>query len=112
MRYATFLFALLWFPVVLWAAEPSTDAAALRVQLMETTKVIAVMGIKGPASAFKDDGDPDTLQVVFLSRKSDGPSRVTPDGEVIFLNHASEDLQSTLFGQAFDLRVARRLSGS
>lgn len=112
MRTAIFMFALLLLTSVLRAAEPPTDPAALKVHLMETTKIVAVMGINGSSTDFKDDGDPDTLQIVFLSKKSDGPSRVSPDGEVIFLYKASDELQSKLIGQAFDLRVARRLGGS
>jgi hypothetical protein len=79
---------------------------------MEITKAVAIMGIKGSSADFKDDGDPDTSQIVLLSRKSNGPSRVSPDGEVIFLYKASDEVQSGLIGQAFDLRVARRLGGS
>ena len=112
MRPTTFLLALLLPIFALQAAEPPTDPAALRAHLMETTKVVAVMDIGGPSTDFKDDGDPDSLQIVFLSKKSDGPSRISPDGEVIFLYKADDDLQSKLIGQAFDLRVARRLIAS
>ena len=112
MRLAIFLFVLLLPISVLRAAEPPADSAAIKAHLMEVTKVVAVMGIEGPSTDFKDDGDPDTLQIVFLSKKSDGPSRVSPDGEVIFLYKASNELQSQLIGKAFDLRVARRLGGS
>lgn len=112
MRPTTFLFALLLPASILRAAGPSTDAAALKAHLMETTKVVAVTGVEGSSATFKDDGDPDTLQIVFLSKKSDGPSRVSADGEVIFLYDASDELQSRLISRAFDLRVARRLGGS
>lgn len=112
MRPAIFLFGLLLPTSVLWAAEAPTDPAALKVHIMEMTRIVAVMGIEGPSADFKDDADPDTLQIVFLSKKSDGPSRVSPDGEVVFLYKASDKLQSKLIGQAFDLRVARRLGGS
>ncbi|MDH5833507.1 hypothetical protein [Luteimonas kalidii] len=76
---------------------------------METTRVVALMGIEGSSVDFKDDGDPETLEIVFLDRRSDGPSRVSPDGEVIFLYKPSDKVQSALIGEAFDLRVARRL---
>ena len=112
MRLTMLFFALSALSSVLFASEPPTDPAALKVHLMETTKVIAVMGLDGPSTDFKDDGDPDTLQIVFLDKKSDGPSRVSPDGEVIFLYKASDKVQSKLIDQAFDLRVARKLSGS
>lgn len=112
MRLGTFLFALLLPTFMLQAAESPTDPAALKAHLMEMTKVVAVMGIEGSSTDFKDDGDPDTLQIVFLSKKSNGPSRVSPDGEVIFLYNASDEVQSKLIGQAFDMRVARRLKAS
>ncbi len=112
MRIATVVVAFLIPASALLAAEPPMDPAALKVHLMEITKVVAVMGMDGPSNDFKDDGDPDTLQIVFLDKKSDGPSRVSPDGEVIFLYKASDKEQSKLIDQAFDLRVARRLSGS
>ena len=112
MRLPMVLLALTVPTSALIADEPPTDPAALKVHLMETTNVVAVMGLDGPSTEFKDDGDPDTLQIVFLDKKSDGPSRVSPDGEVIFLYKASDKVQSKLIDQAFDLRVARRLSGS
>jgi len=96
----------------LMAEDLPTDPAALKVHIMETTEVVAVMGLDGTSTDFKDDGDPDTLQIVFLDKKSDGPSRVSSDGEVIFLYKASDKVQSKLIEQAFDLRVSRRLSGS
>jgi hypothetical protein len=111
MRSTILLLSLLLPISVLRAAEP-TDTAALKVHLMEITKVVAVMGIEGPSADFKDDGDPGTLQIVFLSKESDGPSRVSADGEVIFLYKASDKLQSDLIGQAFDLRASRRSGGS
>jgi hypothetical protein len=95
----------------LLAAEPTQDPAAVRAKLMEETKLIAQMGIEGASADFKDDGDPNTLQIVFLDKRRDGPSRVSPDGEVVFLYKASKDLQSELIGKAFDLRVARAMAG-
>lgn len=78
---------------------------------METTRLVAVMDVDGPAASFEDDGDPDTLEVVFLSRRSDGPSRVSPDGQVVFLYRASPRLHSELIDQAFDRRAAREAAG-
>ena len=52
---------------------------------METSKVVAVVDIEDPSAAFRDDGDSDSLQIVFLSKNSGCPSRVSPDGEIIFL---------------------------
>src|SRR5579871_1357168 len=95
------------------AAEPDPKALAdMIVKLMEETKVVAVMSIDGPASGYKSDGDPNTLEIVFLTKKSDGPSRVSDDGEVIFLYKASDKEQSALIGKAFDIRARRRLAGN
>jgi hypothetical protein len=112
MRLTFLLLTLLILPFSLRAADPQTDRATLRAKLMEETKLVAVMGIERPSTSFKDDGDPNTLEVVFLSKRSDGPSRVSPDGEVIFLYEPTEDLQSELIGKALDLRVARKIGGS
>jgi len=84
----------------------------MKAKIMEETKIIAVMDVEGPSTSFKDDGDTNTLEVVFLSKRSDGPSRVSPDGEVVFLYKASDELQSELIGKAFDLRAARVMGGS
>lgn len=112
MRLAMLFLALSVPTPGLLASDLPTDPAAMKVHLMETTTVVAVMGLDGSSTEFKDDGDPDTLQIVFLDKKSDGPSRVSADGEVIFLYKASDKVQSKLIDQAFDLRVTRRLSGS
>jgi hypothetical protein len=100
-------------PVLLAAAEPDPQALHdMVVKLMRETKVIAVTSLSVPASEYKSDGDPNTLEIVFLTRKSDGPSRVSDDGEVIFLNHASDKQQSDLIARAFDVRARRRPSGT
>ncbi len=112
MRFATLFLAFLLPSSALFATDQPIDPAALRVKIMEETKVIAVMDIEGPSTSFKDDGDPNTLEIVFLSKRSDGPSRVSSDGQVVFLYKASDKLQSELIGKAFDLRVALALSGS
>ena len=105
-------FLLLLSPVLANAAEPSPQAQHDMVQkLMQDTKVLAVTELKVPASQYKADGDPGTLEIVALDKKSDGPSRVTDDGEVIFLNHPSQKEHSALIAKAFDIRARRRLAG-
>ena len=111
MRLLALLCVLLVHSSALLAADQAETEAALRVKIMEETKLIAVMGIEGSSADFKDDGDPNTLQVVFVDRRKDGPSRVSPDGEVVFLYKPSEELQSELIGEAFDARVARAMAG-
>jgi hypothetical protein len=105
--------ALLLSPILAIAAEPDPKALhEMVLKLMQETKVRAVMDLTGPASDYKADGDPATVEIVTLEKKSDGPSRVTDDGEVIFLNHASAKEQSKLIAKAFDIRARRRLAGS
>ena len=111
MHLNKFLFALILGTSSAHAADQASDRAAVKVKIMEATKLIAVMDITGPSVNFKDDGDPNTLEVVFLSKKSDGPSRVSPDGQVVFLYKASDELQSKLIDQAFEIRVTRQLAG-
>jgi hypothetical protein len=86
--------------------------AERRVRMFEQTKIVAVMGLPGPAAEFQDDGDPETLQIVFLEKKSDGPSRVSENGEVIFLYKASEKTQQKLIAEAFEIRLAREAAAA
>jgi hypothetical protein len=100
-------------PILAVAAEPDPKALNdMVVKLMEETKIVAVMSISVPASEYKSDGDPNTLEIVFLKKKSDGPSRVSGDGEVIFLYHASDKEQGDLIAKAFSIRARRRLEGT
>jgi hypothetical protein len=95
------------------AADPTADELRqLQVKLMIETKVIAVAELKGSASEYKSDGDPNTLEIVFLKTKQDGPSRISDDGEVIFLYKASEKEEQKLIEQAFKIRALRRLKGT
>lgn len=68
-------------------------------------------GLTTPAAEYKDDGDPTTLEIVFLTKKADGPSRVSDNGEVIFLYKASDETQQKLITRAFEIRIARAASG-
>ena len=92
------------------AADPTPDEIRqLQRKLIIETKIITVPELKGPASEYRSDGDPNTLELVFLSNKKDGPSRVSDDGEVIFLYKASARKQQELISQAFEIRAVRRL---
>src|ERR1700716_2248501 len=87
-----------------YAADPTAEELRqLQVTLMVETKIIAVPDWKGPASEYKSDGDPNTLEIVFLKSKQHGPIRVSNDGEVIFLYHASEKEQQALIDDAFKI---------
>ena len=91
------------------AEPPEAQFNAKRIELMEKTKVVALMNLDVPAAEYKSDGDPDTLEIVFLDKKKDGPSRVSEDGEVIFLYKASDKKQSELIQEAFNIRTRLRL---
>ena len=101
--------ALLCTSVVVGAEPTDAQLNAKKVELMESTKIVARMGLNVPASEYTSDGDPDTLEVVFLERKKDGPSRVSEDGEVIFLYKASDKKQDELIDQAFNVRARKRI---
>jgi hypothetical protein len=95
------------------AADPTAEELRqLQVKLMIETQVVAVPELKGPANEYKSDGDPNTLEIVFLKSKQDGPSRVSDDGEVIFLYKASQKEEQKLIEQAFKIRALRRLKGT
>jgi hypothetical protein len=95
------------------AADPTAEEVRhLQVKLMIETQVVAVTELKGPASEYKSDGDPNTLELIFLENKQDGPSRVSDDGEVIFLYRASQKEQQKLIEQAFRIKALLRLKGT
>lgn len=94
-----------------FAAEPTQqELYAKIVELMENTKTSLRMGLDVPASEYKGDGDPDTIEIIELDKKSDGPSRVSDDGEVIFLYKASGKKQQELIEQAFAIRAKLALA--
>jgi hypothetical protein len=84
----------------------------LRNRILTQTKVVVVTELPVPAAEYKGDGDPSTLEIVFLTKKSDGPSRVSDDGKVIFLYKASDKTQQQLISRAFEIRIARATSGT
>ena len=95
------------------AAEPTPqELNAKIVELMQSTKMNLRMGLDVPAAEYKGDGDPDTIETVILDKKSDGPSRVTDDGEVIFLYKASDRKQQALIEEAFQIRARLRLAAA
>jgi hypothetical protein len=87
------------------------SAEELRNRILTQTKVV-VTELTTPAREYKGDGDPNTLEIVFLTKKSDGPSRVSDDGEVIFLYKASDNTQQQLISRAFAIRIARAAGGT
>ena len=98
--------------LVIAHAETPED---LRHRILTQTKFNVVMAeaLPVPISQYKGDGDPMTLEMVVFSKKSDGPSRVSDDGEVIFFYQKdSETLQQQLIQKAFAIRIARAANGT
>ena len=93
------------------AAMAETDDER-RTRILTETKMNVVMDLAVPAAEFKGDGDPSTIEIVFLAKKADGPSRVSDDGEVIFLYKASDKTQQKLIARAFEIRIARAANGT
>jgi hypothetical protein len=91
------------FAVLLSSAAAEETANQCKVRLMETTKLIAVQG--DSVANFSPDSDLDTLEVVFLTKPEQGKSRVSDDGQVIYINNATDQEQQALTLQAFDIRV-------
>jgi hypothetical protein len=93
------------------AAEPTEqEINAKIVELMQSTEVAMRDGLDVPSAEYKSDGNPNTLEVILLKNKKDGPSRVSPDGEVIFLYKASDKKQQDLISEAFTIRARLRLA--
>jgi len=109
MRIALLIYGSLLTSLAL-AAEPTPqELNAKVVELMQSTKVNMRDGLDVPAADYKSDGDPETLELVMLKDKKDGPSRVSPDGQVIFLYKASGKKQQALIEEAFILRAKAAL---
>ncbi|MFG6485591.1 hypothetical protein ACG04R_02845 [Roseateles sp. BYS78W] len=106
-------FALAFHALGVMAQEPAPqELAKLRQKLMAETQVNARMGIDGPVAKFKSDGNPDTLEIVFLDKPDPDANTVSEDGEVIFLYKASDEVQTKLIGKAFELKARLRLAAS
>jgi hypothetical protein len=108
-RYLGLVIALTAVGTSVTAFAESADE--LRDRILRQTKVV-VTQLSVPAREYKGDGDPNTLEIVFLTNKSDGPSRVSDDGEVIFLYKASDNTQQQLISRAFEIRIARAAGGT
>ena len=92
-------------------AEPTEQEINARVvELMQSTEVSMRNGLDVPSAEYKSDGNPNTLELVLLKNKKDGPSRVSPDGEVIFLCKASDKKQQALISEAFTIRARLQLA--
>ena len=77
------------------------------------SNVVTVDGTGVTADTFREDADPATLQVVMLTKASDGAAQVSGDDEAIFLHKdTSEKEQQALFTTAFYLKAKTREDAS
>lgn len=82
---------------------PVTNADLAKVGA--ATKVVFVPSWNAPESTFREDNDPETLQIVVLSDKTDGPNQVSKDGQILFYQKNSSDAAvQKLLGRAFYIR--------
>ena len=86
------------------AGEPDRSAPHACLQtLWKQTKVVVVQ-LSAPVSEFKPNADPNTLELVIV--KEDGTSRVSDDGEAIFLYNSATGAEfESLFEKAFAIRA-------
>lgn len=113
MRHlAKLLVAAAIFPAFAASAEDVTVTKELRAAMLDIavhSKVVTVDGAGVTVDNFHEDSDPTTLQIVMLTKPSDGAAQVSGDGEVIFLQKdTSEKERQTLFVTAFYLKAKAR----
>lgn len=88
------------------AADKAAKAPRSRLLIMLETKFVSGHKLKGPPEEYKPDNNPNTIELVALPRSDEGPSRVSADGQVIFLNGTdlrSQSARDDLMNQAFDI---------
>jgi hypothetical protein len=61
------------------------------------------------ASSYPGDGDPQTIEVIRLRKKADGPSRVSEDGQVIYLapGQSTSKHKEKYLERAFEIHFRR-----
>ena len=72
------------------APAPASKQGARKLSPPPDSKAILVEGYTGDPAAFVADEDASTAQVVILSDKKQGESRVTDDGQVVFVRNGEK----------------------
>lgn len=92
------------------AAADNDDVKKLMNKLLQESELVSVQNVATP-EGFKEDNDPNTLQVVFLT-DPEAKGKVSEDGEVVFVPQgASVNLQNALTEEAFRRKAKRILEG-
>jgi hypothetical protein len=92
-------------------AEEPAKAPGPRIMLMLETKFVEGRKLQGPPEEYVPDKDPKSIELVQLPKGDPGPSRVSSDGQVIFLTVAdvrSSKANDALIEQAFDILERRQ----
>jgi len=95
----------LTFSIVCMADEPAKGPRS-RLLIMLQTQVVSGKKLNGPADEYVDDNNPNTIELVALPKNDTGPSRVSANGQVIFLTQKdlrSAAINEALMDQAFDI---------
>ena len=103
---------LFMYPLVAVAGDERARCTASgneMVLMMERTRKTFITNYTGLESDFRSDGDPDTLEIVFLSERDGSKSGVADDGEAMFLYGEPPDEEyRRLLMLAYCLRVSTR----
>jgi len=93
------------------APAPDTDEEnKLMNKLMQDAVLVSVQNVATP-QGFKEDKDPNTLQIVFLTDPN-AKGKVSDDGEVVFVPVGADlNLQNALTEEAFRRKAKRILEG-
>lgn len=112
MSRKTVVLVLLALSGISLAAQPATTDAERKLmnKLMQDAELVSVQNVATP-QGFKEDNDPNTLQVVFLTDPN-AKGSVSPDGEVVFVPVGADiNLQNALTEEAFRRKARRILEG-
>ncbi|MFC4763530.1 hypothetical protein [Dyella koreensis] len=87
----------------------SKELQAAMKDIAVHSQVVTVDGTGATVDNFHQDSNPTTLQIVMLTKPSDGVAQVSSDGEVIFLQKDTSDKEmQSLFATAFYLKAKAR----
>jgi len=95
-------------------ADEPAKAPRSRITLMLETEVVEGRKLTGKPEEYVSDGNPNTIELVALPKGDPGPSRVSADGQVIFLTRADMrgEPNDALLQKAFDILEKMEAEGA